>query len=94
MMSKAKSSGAAPDVFDFGIAQLGIDGDHAAPENFRAAANGAAGFGKERGTAAKEHAAVGREAVVVQIIFGIEDHAMRGLSSAASFSGRTSVTMM
>src|ERR1700736_6824443 len=35
---------AAPDVFDFGFAQLGIDGEHATAKNFGAAADGAAGF--------------------------------------------------
>ncbi len=79
---------AAPDVFDFGIAQLRIDGEHAAAKNFCAAANGAAGFGKERGTAAEKHAAVWREAVVVQIIFGIEDHAIAGAELGGEFFGQ------
>jgi len=68
--------GAAPDISDFGVAQLRIDGKHAAAEDFSAAANGAAGFGEEGGASAEEHAAVGRQAVVVEIIFGVEDHAI------------------
>src|ERR1700730_8519307 len=63
---------AAPDVFDFRVAQFGIDGEHAAAKNFRAAANGAACLGEERGSAAEEHATVGRESVVVEIVFGVE----------------------
>src|SRR5260370_36589187 len=37
---------AAPDVFDFGIAQLRIDREHAAAKNFCAASTAPAGFGK------------------------------------------------
>src|SRR5258705_119860 len=44
--------GAAPDISDFGVAQLRIDGKHAAAEDFSAAANGAAGFGEEGGASA------------------------------------------
>ena len=50
---------AAPDVLDFGFAQLGIDAEHAAAKNFGAAANGAGGFGEKRGAAAEEHTTVG-----------------------------------
>ena len=68
--------GAAPDVLDFGFAQLGIDAEHATVKDFGAAADRAAGFREERGASAEKHAAVGGEAVVVQIILGIVDHAI------------------
>src|SRR5579859_7658595 len=59
---------ATPDVIDFGVAQLRVDREHASAQDFGAAANGAGGFRKEGGAAAEEHAAVGREPVVVEII--------------------------
>src|SRR6266849_4017771 len=69
---------AAPDVFDLGVAELRIDAEHAAAKNFGAAANGVGGFGEKCCAAAKEHAAVGSEAKVVQIIFRVVDHAVAG----------------
>src|SRR5258707_6935903 len=74
--------GAAPDVFDLCVAQLGVDGEHAAAEDFSAAADGVAGFGEEGCASAEEHAAVRREAGEVEVIFRVEVHAV----SAAQFS--------
>src|SRR5260221_10719791 len=51
---------AAPDVFDFCVAQLGIDFDHSLAEEFGAFADGAFGFGEEGCAATEEHAIVGR----------------------------------
>src|SRR5713226_5001126 len=80
--------GAAPDVFDFGVAQLRVDGEHTAAEDFGAAADGAAGFGEEGGASAEEHATVGREAIVVQIVFGVEDHAIARAKFGGEFFGQ------
>src|SRR5882757_2351227 len=80
--------GAAPDVFDLCVAQLRVDGDHAAAEDFGAAADGGAGFGEEGGASAEEHAAVRREAVVVEIIFGVEDHAIARAEFGGDFFGQ------
>jgi len=44
---EAKIEGAAPDVFDLYVAQLRIDGKHAAAEDFSAAADGALLSGKK-----------------------------------------------
>jgi hypothetical protein len=79
---------AAPNVFDCGVAQLRVNAKHAAAENFRAAANGAAGFGEERGSAAEQHAAVGREAIVVKIVLGIVDHAIARAQLGSQFFGQ------
>src|SRR6266403_1203464 len=80
--------GAAPDVFDFGGAQLRVNGEHTAAEDFSAAADGAAGFGEEGGASAEEHAAVRREAVVVEIVFGVEDHAIARTEFGGKFFGQ------
>src|SRR5260370_40645992 len=76
---------AAPDVIDLGVAQLRIDSQHAAAQNFGAAANGAAGFGEKGSASAEEHAAVRGEAIVVQIILGIVDHAIAGAELGGEF---------
>ena len=67
---------ASPDVFDFGVAELGIDVDHAAAQDFGAAADGLVVLGEEGGASAEQHTAVGREAVVVEIILRVVDHAV------------------
>jgi len=67
------------------VAQLRVDGEHAAAEDFGAAANGGAGFGEEGGASAEEHAAVRREAVIVEIFLESKIMRLRGLSSAATF---------
>ena len=69
---------ATPNIFEFCALQLRIDLEHSLTQEIGAAADGAGGFREEGGAASKEHAAVGREAVVVQIIFGIVDHAIVG----------------
>ena len=67
---------AAPDEFYFSVVQLGINADHTAAENFGALAYGVLGFREERGAASEEHAIVRREAVVVEKVFGVVDHAV------------------
>ena len=74
---------AAPDVFHFGVAELGIDINHAAAKDFRTLANGVFGFGEEGGAATEEHAIVGRQPVVIEEVFRVVDHAVAG----AEFSG-------
>src|SRR5215472_190445 len=75
---------AAPDVFHFGVAELRVDVNHSAAKDFRALANGAFGFGEKGGAAAEQHAIVGREAVIVEEVLGVVDHAV----ARAEFSGK------
>src|SRR6202521_214208 len=81
---------AAPDEFDFGVAQLRVDADHAAAKNFRALAHGVFGFRKEGGSAAEEHALVRREPVVVEKMFRVVDHAVARAEFARQIAGKTS----
>src|SRR6267378_2845865 len=79
---------AAPDEFDFGFAQLRVDGDHAAAENFGALANGVFGFRKEGGAASEEHTIVRREAVVVEKMLRVVDHAVARAEFARQIAGQ------
>ena len=79
---------AAPDEFDFNVAQLRVHIDHAATQNFRALADGAFGFRKEGGAAAEKHAIVRREAVVVQKVFRVVDHAVARAEFARQIAGQ------
>src|ERR1700687_2930971 len=71
-----KIDGAAPDIFHFCIAQLRVDMDHAAAQNFGALPNGVGSFGKESGASAEEHPIVRGKAVIVEEVFGIVNHAV------------------
>ena len=84
---KSEIESAAPDEFNFGVAQLGVDADHTAAENFRALTHGVFSFRKESGAASEEHAVVGREAVVVEKMFGVVDHAVAGAKFAGQVGG-------
>src|SRR5260370_39663034 len=79
---------AAPDEFYFGVAQLGINADHTAAEDFGALAHGVLGFREERGAASEEHAIVRREAVVVEKVFGVVDHAVARAEFAREVTGQ------
>src|SRR5712692_5777832 len=59
---KSEIKRAAPDKFDPGIAQLRVNVDHAAAENFRALAHGVLCFGEKGGAASEEQAIVRRQA--------------------------------
>src|SRR5580693_9210213 len=65
---------AAPDVVDLGVAELGIDVDHAAAQDGGAPADRLISLGKERGAAPEQHAAVRSEAIVVKIVLRVVDH--------------------
>ena len=80
---KSKIERAAPDIFDAGIGELRINMYHSAPQDLSASPDRLLAFRKECGAAAEEHAAVRREAVVVQKVFGVENHAM----ARAQFAG-------
>src|SRR5436305_1446586 len=80
--------GTPPDVLDVGVAQLRVDAEHALAKNFGAAANGAAGFREEGGASSEEQAAVGREAVIVEVILGVEDHAIARAELNGEFFGQ------
>ena len=75
-MSKAKSSVPPQTYSILASRSCGIDVDHAAAQNFGAAADGLVGLGEECGAAAEQHAAVGSEPVVVEIVLRIVDHAV------------------
>jgi len=81
---KREIEGSAPDKFYCGVAQLRVNIDHAAAENFGALAHGVFGFRKEGGAASEEHAIVRRETVVVKKIFRVVDHAI----ARAKFAGQ------
>src|SRR4051794_25484771 len=67
-----------PCIFDFRMVQLGINIDEATAKNLRATLDGIAGLGKEGSAAAKEHAILRGEPVVIKIVFGIVDHPIPG----------------
>ena len=73
-MIESKIESSAPYVIDFRVAQLRVDIDHAQAQNLGTAADGLIGFRKECGASTEEHATIGREPVVVEIIFRVVDH--------------------
>src|ERR1700691_6261419 len=75
---------ASPNVVDLDVAELGINVDHAATQDLCALAHGPVSLRKECGAPAKQHAAIWREAVVVEIVFRIIDHAI----ARAEFAGQ------
>ena len=79
---KTKIQGPTPGMFDLRIAQLRVDFDHVASQNFSAALNSVFGFGKERGSATEQHAIIRREPVIMKIVLGIVDHAVSGTEFA------------
>ena len=75
---------ASPDVVDLGVAELRINLDHSAPQNFRALPNSLVRLREKRRPPAEKHAAIRREPVVVQVVFRIVDHAV----ARAQFAGK------
>jgi len=85
--------GAAPDVFDLYVAH-GVDGEHAAAEDFGAGGGWCCWFRGRRRRVRRRACAVRREAVVEEIIFGVEDHAIARAEFGGDFFRQISVTMM
>src|ERR1035441_2226781 len=70
---ETKIEGAAPDVFDLGIAQLRINADHAEAQKLSALADSPIGLREKRSAAAEQHAIVGSEPIVINVVLGIVD---------------------
>src|SRR5215472_109067 len=75
---------AAPNVFHFGVAELRVDVNHAPPKNFCALANRVFGFGEKGSATAEQHAIVRGQAIVVEEVLGVVDHAV----ARADFEGK------
>src|SRR5208283_3226279 len=73
---EGKVERASPDVVNFGVGELRIHADHAVTENCGAAADGLIVLREKRSAPAKQHAPVGGEAVIVEIVLGVVDHAV------------------
>ena len=73
-MSKAKSS-VPPQTYSIrASAQLRIDADHPSPQNVGALPHRLIVLREKRRPAAKQHAAVRRQSVVVKVVLRVVDH--------------------
>ena len=79
---KSEIQGSSPDVFNFRVPQLRVNADHALAQDLGAFADGLLVFWKECSASTEEHSPIGRQAVIVEIVLGVVDHAVAGAQFA------------